>query len=200
MAEGTGQHSFGMSEEKAKDKLLGMWFLIAAEVVMFGGLFGVYLTLKSHIGDGPPSEALFEIKEVAKSTFVLLSSSFTCALAFHHLKTGQKDKVILLLSITLLLGMIFLGLEIKEFLNYVKKGYRITSSPFLSSFYLLVGTHGSHVLAGCIWMVVLLSHLIKKGLNAYTGSKVHVFSLYWHFVDVVWVFIFTVVYLFGKVG
>ncbi|WP_433744619.1 cytochrome c oxidase subunit 3 [Falsibacillus pallidus] len=189
-----------MQKEKAKDKVLAMWFFISAEVVIFGGLFGVYLTLKSHTGSGPSPEGLFELKETAVSTIVLLSSSFTCAMAGYFLQAKNKKNMIFMLLLTLLLGMGFLGLEIKEFLTYVEKGYRITDSSFLASFYLLTGTHGSHVLAGCIWMLLLLFHMVREGLNEDTSLKIKVFSLYWHFVDVVWVFIFTVVYLFGKLS
>ncbi|WP_257347548.1 cytochrome c oxidase subunit 3 [Pseudalkalibacillus decolorationis] len=186
------------SKSEQADKVLGLWFFIGAEIVLFGCLFGVYLTLNGQTRAGESPEQLFELKEIILSTFVLLSSSFTCAQALIGATQGQFNKTISFLIGTLLLALIFLGLEVHEFYSYVRDGHTFTSSPFMSSFYVLVGTHGMHVLVGCLWMIVLLVHLGKEKVSSYTSTKLEVFSLYWHFVDVVWVFIFTIVYLIGK--
>ncbi|PFG03462.1 cytochrome c oxidase subunit 3 [Bacillus sp. es.034] len=192
------QHAFEIDQQQ--DKKLAMWFFIAAEVVIFASLFGVYLTLKSHLSDGPSSEEMLELKSVVISTVLLLSSSFTIYACVSSSEKGKTKQTLLLLLLTLLLGGIFLIMEAREFFHYHEKGFELDTSPFLSSFYLLVGTHGMHVLAGVIWMGILLIHFGVKGVCRETSSRLSVFSLYWHFVDLVWVLIFTLVYLFGKVG
>jgi heme/copper-type cytochrome/quinol oxidase subunit 3 len=192
------QHTFVIEQEQ--DKLLAMWFFIAAEVVIFASLFGVYLTLKSHISDGPSSEQMMELKSVMLSTVLLLSSSFTIYASVKSSERGKTKQTLLLLLVTLLLGGVFLMMESREFIHYYEKGYGLDTSPFLSSFYLLVGTHGLHVLTGVLWMGILLIHLVLKGHCRGNSSRLAVFSLYWHFVDLVWVLIFTLVYLYGKVG
>ena len=192
------QHAFEIEQEQ--DKKLAMWFFIAAEVVIFASLFGVYLTLKSHLSDGPSSEEMLELKSVVISTVLLLSSSFTIYACVSSIEKGKTRQTLLLLLLTLLLGGVFLIMEAREFIHYYEKGFELDTSPFLSSFYLLVGTHGMHVLAGVIWMGILLIHVGVKGVCRETSSRLSVFSLYWHFVDLVWVLIFTLVYLFGKVG
>lgn len=192
------QHAFEI--EQQQDKKLAMWFFIAAEVVIFASLFGVYLTLKSHLSDGPSSEEMLELKSVVISTVLLLSSSFTIYGCVSSSEKGKTKQTLLLLLLTLLLGGVFLIMEAREFIHYYEKGFELDTSPFLSSFYLLVGTHGLHVLAGVIWMGILLIHFGVKGVCRETSSRLSVFSLYWHFVDLVWVLIFTLVYLFGKVG
>jgi heme/copper-type cytochrome/quinol oxidase subunit 3 len=192
------QHTFEIEQEQ--DKKLAMWFFIAAEVVIFSSLFGVYLTLKSHLSDGPSSEELLELKSVMLSTVLLLSSSFTIYTSVKSSENGKTRQTLLLLLVTLLLGGAFLMMESREFIHYYEKGYALDTSPFLSSFYLLVGTHGLHVLTGVLWMGILLIHFVVKGVCKDTSPKLSVFSLYWHFVDIVWVLIFTLVYLYGKVG
>ncbi|PFA62843.1 cytochrome o ubiquinol oxidase subunit III [Bacillus sp. AFS015802] len=192
------QHTFEFEQEQ--DKKLAMWFFIAAEVVIFASLFGVFLTLRSHVSDGPSSEQMLEVKSVVLSTVLLLSSSFTIYACVHTLERGKTRLTLLLLLMTFLLGGAFLMMESREFLHYYEKGYTLDISPFVSSFYLLVGTHGLHVLAGVIWMGILMIHVALKGVSRENASRLSVFSLYWHFVDLVWVLIFTLVYLYGKVG
>jgi heme/copper-type cytochrome/quinol oxidase subunit 3 len=186
--------------EQKEDKKMGMWFFIAAEVVIFASLFGVYLTLRSHTDGGPSPKEMLELKGVMVSTVLLLSSSFTIYIASHAAEGRQAGKTSVYLVLTLVLAGIFLFMEGKEFLHYYEKGYEMQNSSFLSAFYLLVGTHGAHVAAGFIWMSLLLIHLKTKGTAKQVQSKLAVFSLYWHFVDLVWVLIFTLVYLYGKVG
>jgi heme/copper-type cytochrome/quinol oxidase subunit 3 len=186
--------------EQKEDKKLGMWFFIAAEVVIFASLFGVYLTLQSHTDGGPAPKEMFELNSVMVSTILLLSSSFTLYIC-HQASEGRKSgKTIVFLAMTMILAGLFLFMEGREFLLYYDKGYEMQNSSFLSAFYLLVGTHGAHVATGLIWMALLLIHFRRKGMNIETQSKLTVFSLYWHFVDLVWVLIFTLVYLYGKVG
>ncbi|MCF6410038.1 cytochrome c oxidase subunit 3 [Pseudalkalibacillus salsuginis] len=200
MAEEKIVFSKEFTEEETADRVLGLWFFIGAEIVLFGCLFGVYLTLNNHTVPGESPGELFELKQTILATFLLLSSSFTCAQSFLGAKKNHYKKSFFFLISTFVLGAAFLGLEAHEFFKYVREGHTFTSSPFMSSFYILVGTHGTHVLAGCTWMVLLLIHLKRERITSYTKAKLEAFSLYWHFVDVVWIFIFTVVYLIGKAG
>ncbi|MEG9298292.1 cytochrome c oxidase subunit 3 [Mangrovibacillus sp. Mu-81] len=186
--------------EQKEDKKLGMWFFIAAEIVIFASLFGVYLTLRSHTDGGPAPQEMLELKSVMVSTVLLLSSSFTIYISHQAIEGEKTGKTIVFLAMTMVLAGLFLFMEGREFLLYYEKGYEMQNSSFLSAFYLLVGTHGAHVAAGFIWMGLLLIHLKMNGAAKEMQAKLSVFSLYWHFVDLVWVLIFTLVYLYGKVG
>ncbi|OYD07011.1 cytochrome (ubi)quinol oxidase subunit III [Paludifilum halophilum] len=185
---------------ESRNKVLGFWFLIGAETVLFACLFGTYLALKDSTMGGPSTEELYQIPMVALATFILLTSSLTSVLGVLGIHRNNIKQVKLWFWVTVVLGAAFLGLEIYEFFEYVHEGHTFTSSAFGSAFYTLVGTHGSHVLFGITWIFCLLIQLSRRGLNMETAPKLYVASLYWHFVDVVWVFIFTVVYLMGKVG
>jgi heme/copper-type cytochrome/quinol oxidase subunit 3 len=185
---------------EGKNKLLGFWLFLGAESVLFGCLFASFIALRNQVPDGPTAKELFEIKTVAWSTFILLTSSLTSVLAIMGMHKQNVKQLFFWLGVTVLLGLAFLILEINEFRDYVEKGHKFSSSAFGTSFYTLVGTHGSHVLFGILWISLLIIQGLKKGLTVVTAPKYYVAALYWHFVDLVWVFIFTVVYLMGKVG
>ncbi|WP_347549746.1 cytochrome c oxidase subunit 3 [Pseudalkalibacillus hwajinpoensis] len=183
----------------AQMNILAFWFLIGAEIVVFGCLFGVYLAVKELTADSPAPSELFKLGEVMISTILLLSSSFTCAIGVYMLQRRNKVATLIWFIVTILLGLGFLGMEIREFLAYVQKEATISTSAFLGGFYILLGTHGTHVLFGVVWISLLLVQMWIQGINEVTGPKLFIASLYWHFIDVIWVFIFTVVYLLGKV-
>ncbi|WP_066176326.1 cytochrome (ubi)quinol oxidase subunit III [Bacillus marinisedimentorum] len=185
---------------EGKNKFLGFWFFLGGETVLFASLFGTYLALKGQHMSGPPAEELFKLPMTFLMTMILLTSSLTSVYAMYHMKNFDFKKMQLWLGITVLLGFTFLGLEIFEFVEYVHEGHTYTGSAFGSAFYTLVGFHGAHVLFGVLWIVTLMVRNAKRGLSLYNAPKFYVASLYWHFIDVVWVFIFTVVYLMGKVG
>lgn len=188
---------------EAKNKFLGFWFFLAGETVLFASLFATYLALKNRVpaGDHALTQDLFEIPLVLFMTVVLLTSSLTSVYAIYHMKNFNFQKMQLWFGITVLLGFIFLACEIYEFNHYVHEfNHTFGSSAFASAFYTLVGFHGAHVAFGLGWIIVLLVRNAKRGLSLYTAPKYYVASLYWHFIDVVWVFIFTVVYLMGMVG
>lgn len=186
---------------EGKNKFLGLWFFLGGETVLFASLFGTYLALKNSTAGGPSSEELFGLELVFLMTMLLLTSSLTSVYAMYHMKNNNFAKMQLWLGITGLLGVAFLAFEIYEFYHYIHE-YEFTfrSSAFGSAFYTLVGFHGGHVLFGLCWLAALMIRNAKRGLNLYNAPKFNTFSLYWHFIDVVWVFIFTVVYLMGKVG
>jgi cytochrome c oxidase subunit 3 len=196
--------TFPAEPEKAtlegKNKFLGFWFFLGGETVLFASLFATYLALKDSVAGGPSGKELFQMPIVFLATMLLLTSSLTSVYAMHHMRNFDFKKMQLWLGITVLLGAAFLALEIYEFTEYVHEGFTFSTSAFSSAFYTLVGTHGAHVAFGLLWIVTLMVRNAKRGLNLYNAPKFYVASLYWHFIDVVWVFIFTVVYLMGMVG
>ncbi|WP_044893891.1 cytochrome c oxidase subunit III [Bacillus alveayuensis] len=196
--------TFPASPEKAtlegKNKFLGFWFFLGGETVLFASLFATFLALRDKTAGGPTAEELFKLPLVFVATMLLLTSSLTSVYAMYHMKNFDFKKMQLWLGITVLLGASFLGLEIFEFIEYVHEGHKFSTSAFSSAFYTLVGLHGSHVVFGLLWILTLMIRNAKRGLDLYNAPKFYVASLYWHFIDVVWVFIFTVVYLMGMVG
>ena len=186
---------------EGRNKFMGFWFFLGVETVLFASLFGVYLALKNSTAGGPSSEDLFGLGLVFLMTVLLLTSSLTSVYAMYHMRNNDFKKMQLWLGITGLLGIGFLACEVYEFAHYIiDYGFTFRSSAFGSAFYALVGFHGGHVTFGIVWLIVLMIRNAKRGLNLYNAPKFNTFSLYWHFIDVVWVFVFTVVYLMGKVG
>lgn len=184
---------------EGKNKFVGFWIFLAGETVLFASLFATYLALK----DSVPSEdhllaaELFHLPLAFVMTMLLLTSSLTSVYAIYHMRNNNFQKMQLWLGITALLGAGFLALEIYEFVEYVGLGHSFRSSAFGSAFYFLIGTHGFHVIVGLIWVTLLILRNANRGISVYTAAKVNTFALYWHFIDVVWVFIFTIVYLLG---
>ncbi|TCT26908.1 cytochrome c oxidase subunit 3 [Melghiribacillus thermohalophilus] len=188
---------------EGKNKFLGFWFFLGGETVLFASLFGTYLALKNSFGseEGVPTTELFGLELVFIMTVLLLTSSLTSVYAMYHMKNHDFKKMQLWLGVTVLLGAAFLGCEIYEFYHYVHHyEHTFTAHAFGSAFYTLVGFHGAHVVFGLSWILTLMIRNARRGLNLYNAPKFYVASLYWHFIDVVWVFIFTVVYLMGKVA
>lgn len=180
-------------------KIFGFWVFLAAEVVLFSTLFAVYLVFHGNVAGGPTSQQLFDVRNFTIETFLLLTSSFTMGLGTYEMRRNNVKGVLAWGLVTVLLGIGFVGMEVSEFAHYVSMGAGISRSAFLSAFFVLVGTHGSHVTLGLFWIVSILIQVMRRGINPKTARKLFVVGLYWHFLDVVWVFIFTVVYLTGKV-
>jgi cytochrome c oxidase subunit III len=185
---------------EGKNKVTGFWLFLGGEVVLFGCLFATYLTLRGQTLDGKTPMELFNLPMVGLMTFILLTSSLTSVFAVRALHKHSLKGLLTWLGITVAFGLVFLGLEIYEFVEYAHAGHTFSANAFATSFYALVGFHGAHVAFGVMWITVLILQGLKKGLNTTTAPKFYVAALYWHFIDVVWVFIFTVVYLMGKVG
>lgn len=182
---------------EGRNKFIGFWLFLGGECVLFATLFGTYLGLKGSLNGFPGPAELFHLELVAIMTMLLLTSSLTSVFAIIAMKSNNYRSMQAWLTITVLLGLGFLSFEIFEFYEYNHQGLGFTVSAFSSAFYTLVGFHGGHVLFGILWIVTLQLQAIKKGINVTTAPKFYVAGLYWHFVDVVWVFIFTVVYLMG---
>ena len=185
------------STEENNLKIFGFWVFLGAEIMLFGTLFASYFTLVDRTGSGPTGAEIFEIGPVLAETFILLTSSFTIGLAIHAMRLGSKKATLTFMGITLLLGASFLAVEIYEFVHYAHVGAGITVSAFTSILLTTLGTHGLHVTFGLFWGIFLVIQIAKRGLNSVTAGKTFVFSLYWHFLDVVWIFIFSFVYLKG---
>ena len=185
------------STEENSLKIFGFWTFLGAEIMLFGTLFASYFTLVNRTGNGPTGAEIFEITPVLAETFILLTSSFTIGLAIHAMRLGSKKATLSFLAVTLLLGAGFLTFEVLEFIHYVHVGAGITVSAFTSILLTTLGTHGAHVTFGFFWGSFIFYQIATRGLNAVTAGKTFVFSLYWHFLDVVWIFIFSFIYLKG---
>ncbi|HET9174358.1 MAG TPA: cytochrome o ubiquinol oxidase subunit III [Candidatus Saccharimonadales bacterium] len=189
-----------LAEEQARadDKsIFGFWAYIMTDCVLFASLFAVYAVLHTNTFGGPGGKQIFNLPLVLTETMALLTSSFTTGLALLASRRRQKSQVLLLLIITFILGILFLSIELTEFRHLVHEGNSWRRSGFLSSFFALVGTHGIHITSGLIWLAVLISQIITSGFSRGVMRRLAMFSLFWHFLDIVWIFIFTIVYLLG---
>lgn len=182
------------------NRILGFWIFLSAECAFFAALIGTYLALQTHTAGGPGPHQLFDLPLTAVMTLDLLTSSLTMVFAFMAMDRGDIRGMRLWIWLTALLGLAFLELQAYEFTNYWASGLHFSSSGFGSAFFALVGFHGLHVTFGVFWLLSLLAVSLKDGITPKNTSKVWIAGLYWHFVDVVWVLIFTVVYLMGKAG
>lgn len=178
-------------------KTFGFWLFLISDVILFGTLFATYVVLRNNTNGGPTAEELFSMPGIIVSTFILLASSYTSGIAVLQMNRGNKKGLIGWLAVTALLGAAFIGLELSEFIHLVGEGAKISTNAFLSAFYVLVGTHGLHVTLGLVWMIGLMLQLSRRGITSVTKRKVTIISLYWHFLDVIWIFVFTIVYLMG---
>ncbi|GAK14112.1 LOW QUALITY PROTEIN: cytochrome c oxidase polypeptide III [Geomicrobium sp. JCM 19039] len=185
---------------EGKNKFVGFWVFLSGEVTMFATFFGTYLAFRNGTASGPEAADIFSMPLVFIMTMILLTSSLTSVIAMFAMRKNEFKKMKLWLWMTTLLGLAFLGFEIYEFVEYVHYGLGFTTSAFASSFYSLVGLHGAHVVFGLGWIILLLIRYNNAGITLTNAPKFYTFSLYWHFIDVVWVFIFTVVYLMGMGG
>lgn len=179
--------------------MFGFWLYLMTDCILFASLFATFIVLRGGTFGGPSSSELFDMPFVLTETLILLTSSFICGLAILAARHGSKRQVILGLSATAALGLVFLGMELTEFTQLVSEGHGWQTNAFLSAFFTLVGTHGAHIAVGLLWAGVLLWRLIKSDMTDALVKKVTLFALFWHFLDVVWIFIFTIVYLMGVI-
>lgn len=179
--------------------ILGFWVFIGAEIMLFGTLFAGYFVLVDRTGNGPTGAEIFEITPVLFETFILLTSSFTIGLGIHAMRKGYTKAMIWFYVLTLVLGVVFIGFEVYEFMHYIHVGASLQTSAFTAALLTTLGTHGAHVTFGVFWGMFIVYQLIQRGLTPETANKSFIFSLYWHFLDVVWIFIFSFIYLKGMV-
>lgn len=181
--------------EKYAKAELGFWLYLMTDIILFASLFATYMVLRPNIAGGMSASELFDPTFALAETVLLLMSSFTCGLAVLFLRFRYKSTGLILLAVTLLLGGMFLFLEMYEFMEFIHEGQSWQTSGFLSGFFALVATHGLHITIGILWGLVLFWYIFKKGITANAMRRVSLFSLFWHFLDIVWIFIFTIVYL-----
>lgn len=183
--------------EQEQTARLGFWLYILSDLMIFAALFATFMVLRHNVAGGPSGQDIFDPPFVLLQTIILLTSSFTIAMAVAAARHARWRDMKLYLISTGVLGATFLGLEIYEFVKLVSEGYTWQISAFLSSYFALVGTHGAHILIGLIWLVALYVLISRRGMNDDRQRKLGLFSLFWHFLDIVWIFIFTIVYMFG---
>jgi cytochrome o ubiquinol oxidase subunit 3 len=190
------KHEGGHTEDARA--LFGFWVYLMSDCLLFACLFATYVVLHTSTFGGPSSRELFSLPFVLIETVILLTSSFTYGLvslyAHHH---NHKEKVLFWLAVTFFLGAAFLTMELNEFGKLIAEGNGPNRSAFLSAFFTLVGTHGLHITAGLIWMINIFVQVWRKGVTAFTLPKLSLLGLFWHFLDIIWIFIFTIVYLIG---
>jgi cytochrome o ubiquinol oxidase subunit 3 len=187
-------------EAEANDRVMfGFWVYLMTDLLMFSVLFAVYAVLHGNTAGGPGGSELFSPRMALTETLILLTSSFTCGIGMIAARRGLKNQVLAWFGVTFLLGLAFLSIELYEFSEFIREGHTMQSNAFLSSFFTLVGTHGLHITSGLLWLGVLLFFIMKRGLTKSNVRKLTLLSLFWHFLDIVWIFIFTVVYLMAFV-
>ena len=178
-------------------KVFGFWLYLMTDLVIFAVLFATFIVFRNSTFGGPTGHELFSMPAVLAETLFLLISSFTCALAMISVHKGKRVAAIAWLMATFALGAAFLYIELTEFSHFVQEGNSWSRSAFLSSFFTLVGTHGTHITFGLLWMAVCMFQIGLRPLSALSISRVFRMALFWHFLDFVWIFIFTIVYGMG---
>ncbi len=177
--------------------LVGFWIYLMSDCVLFSGLFATYAVLAHQFAGGPTGRELFDLQFVLTETMLLLVSSLTYGLATLAMYKKNRAGVLFWLGMTFLLGLSFLLMEIYEFHHLIVEGAGPSTSAFLSAFFALVGTHGFHILSGLVWILVLSAQLLRDGLTEKNQTRVMSLSLFWHFLDIIWIGVFTLVYLLG---
>lgn len=179
--------------------VFGFWIYIMTDCILFASLFAVYAVLHTHTFGGPHAKELFSLSFVLKETLLLLTSSFTFGLAMLARNDKSRSSVTSWMWVTFVLGFCFIAMEIYEFHNLYTEGNIWSKSAFLSSFFTLVATHGIHVTVGLMWMITLIFQVNIYGMTPITKTKLTCLGLFWHFLDIVWIFVFSVVYLMGAI-
>lgn len=188
------------TEDVRTDKwIFGFWIYLMTDIIMFAVLFATYEVLHASTFGGPSGAELLGLPRALAETLILLTSSFTSSLAVDAVHRGKARSTTVWLVATFLLGAAFLGLELTEFGRLIAEGNGPQRNAFLSAFFTLVGTHGLHIAIGLLWMAVAAVQVRVHGLTEHVRSLLERFGLFWHFLDVVWIFIFTVVYLMAHV-
>lgn len=177
--------------------LFGFWLYLMTDCIVFSIFFATYAVLYNGTWDGPKAADIFDLNYALIQTIILLTSSLTCGLSMLALHRFAKSTSIIFLLFTFIFGTVFLGMELFEFHHLVKMGYSWERSAFLSSFFSLVGCHGLHITCGLFWIIAMIFQLVYKGITENTLRRMMCFGMFWHFLDLVWIFIFTFVYLVG---
>jgi cytochrome o ubiquinol oxidase subunit 3 len=197
LGERSSSHDNGGPASKRIVTGYGFWIFLLSDIIMFSAFFAAYAVLVGETAHGPSGRELFDLNNAAIETGCLLASSFTCGLA--SIAAGVRSKLwfYAAMAATFLLGLAFLYLEASEFISLVARGAGPGRSAFLSAFFTLVGCHGLHVSAGILWLLTMMAQVFAKGFRADILRRILCFALFWHALDIIWVGLFTVVYLMG---
>lgn len=201
-AHGTDTSDHNEHAANSDKTLFGFWAYIMTDCVLFATLFATFAVLRHNTAGGPGGEELFDLPYVLIETILLLTSSFTCGLAMLAARRGgqSRGQIAAWLGLTALLGIAFLAMEVREFAILAAEGNSWQRSGFLSAFFTLVGTHGLHITIGLLWIGVMIVQILRQGLTAGNSRRLLLLGLFWHFLDIVWIFIFSFVYLMGANG
>jgi len=197
--QGGHDHDHGHEEhhDAGGNTVLGFWVYLMSDCLIFAGLFATYAVLANATAGGPTAKELFDLRFVLVETFLLLFSSLTFGFAMISAAKRKMGGLYGWLAVTALFGLGFLAMELYEFNHLIHEGAGPGRSAFLSAFFTLVGTHGLHVTSGLLWMAVLVIQIAKNGLTARNTTRLACLSLFWHFLDIIWIGVFTIVYLLG---
>ena len=186
------------AEHDATDnQAMGFWLYLMSDLVIFATIFATFIVLSRSFAGGPMGRNLFDLSFVLIETMLLLCSSGTCGLAILALHAGDRQRLLAWLTVTFLFGAGFVAMEVHEFYALIEEGAGPQRSGFLTAFFTLVGTHGLHVASGLLWMAIMMSQIVVKGLTIPVRARLMRLSMFWHFLDIVWVGVFTIVYLLG---
>ena len=183
--------------DAGSNKVFGFWIYLMSDCILFACLFATYAVLVNGTAGGPSGKDIFELPFVLVETALLLFSSITYGMAIIAMNNGRQSQVISWLALTFLFGAGFIGMELYEFHHLIAAGFGPDRSGFLSGFFALVGTHGLHVTSGLVWMAILMFQVTRRGLTSTNRTRLMCLSMFWHFLDVVWICVFSVVYLMG---
>ena len=176
---------------------IGFWIYLMSDMILFSTLFATYMILENATNGGVTSHEIYNLPYVLVETIALLISSVTSGIAYLAATAQKKHLYLSMMILTIALGLVFLTMELHEFSGLVAAGHSWTQSGFLSAYFTLVGTHGLHISVGLFWAITMVVVSLKRGLNRDVVRKIGLFSLFWHFLDLIWIFIFSVVYLMG---
>ncbi len=185
--------------DSAANQALGFWIYLMTDLVLFAAIFATFGVVGRNYAGGPTGKDLFDLRYLFVETMFLLFSSATCGLAVLALHNDRRGTVLIWLIVTFLLGSGFILMEFNEFHHMILEGNGPQRSAFLSAFFTLVGAHGIHVAAGLLWMAVMMGQVDTKGLTAPVRSRLMRLSMFWHFLDIVWIGVFSIVYLMGVI-
>lgn len=185
------------SHDPIGNATFGFWLYLMTDCILFASIFATYAVLGHNVANGPSGREIFDLPYVFAETMFLLFSSATSGIAMLGMHRNARNQVVNWLVVTALLGMGFIVMEVNEFIHLIQEGNGPDRSGFLSAFFTLVGTHGAHVSLGLLWMLVMIIQVMGKGLTPPVRSRLIRLSLFWHFLDLIWIGVFTVVYLMG---
>ena len=188
-----------LAHDDGSKTVLGFWIYLMSDCLIFSSLFATFGVLADSFAGGPTGRELFDLPYVGGETVLLLVSSFTFGLAALSMQDNRRGQVVAWLAITFLLGAGFIGMEVHEFAHLIGEGAGPNRSAFLSAYFTLVGTHGLHVTAGLLWLGVMMHQILHFGLDGVVRRRLACLSLFWHFLDLVWICVFTFVYLRGVI-